>query len=137
METSHSDTISKLKFIGKLRIGDKINTHYLYIQPRGIYTSFARTFMNQDNRVNTLMFVEETITRSFALLETYENTSLVFHHMLDDIMHALDGLDNLRETYMNDTKFWCDISTLMQTIDVKMSFYKKYKNNESENIASV
>ena len=57
---SNKEVISKLKFIGKLQKGEKINVRMLYVQQDGIVTQFLRTFL-QDNRTKTLGFVQDTI----------------------------------------------------------------------------
>ena len=49
--------ISRLKFIGKVQKGDKINVKYMFIQPDGIFTRISRSLINHDNRNNTLNFV--------------------------------------------------------------------------------
>ncbi len=47
-----NEVISSLKFIGKLKKGDKINTKFMYTQPDGVWTRFSRTFINQDDPIN-------------------------------------------------------------------------------------
>ena len=130
MDTTQ-DIISKLKFIGKIKKGEKINTRHMYVQPNGFGTSLSRTFVNQDNRGNALSFCQETIYRSFELLVTYERSlaktdKQLFKNMLDDLQSAMSGLNNLKYTYINDTKFCCDMDTLLQTINAKLiNFTKK------------
>ena len=111
---SNQEIISKLKFIGKIKKGEKINTRHMYVQPDGLSTSIIRTFIYQDNRGNVLNFCQETISRAFELLVTYERSEknteqVLFGHLLTDLQHATNGLANLKFTYIADTKFCCDI----------------------------
>ena len=89
---SGKEIISSLKFIGKLQKGDKINTKFMYRQPDGLPTRISRTFINQDNRHNTINFIQ----------------------------NSREGLVNLKETYACDLKFCCDMDTILQTIHSKL-----------------
>lgn len=120
-----NEVISSLKFIGKLKKGDKINTKFMYTQPDGIWTRITRTFVNHDNRHNTLNFVQRTIYNAFGVISTYEKSSKVSDknmckNVIEDLKNAKVGLNNLRETYSEDLKFNCDISTLLQSIESKL-----------------
>ena len=125
---SNQEIISKLKFIGKIKKGEKINTRHMYVQPDGLSTSIIRTFIYQDNRGNVLNFCQETISRSFELLVTYERSEknteqVLFGHLLTDLQQATNGLANLKFTYIADTKFCCDMDTLLQIITARLDGY--------------
>jgi len=127
MDTAQ-DITSKLKFIGKLKKGEKINTRHMYVQPTGFGTSLSRTFFNQDNRGNALSFCQETVSRSFELVITYERSSkttdkALFINLISDLNAAMIGLTNLKCTYINDTKFCCDMDTLIQRIKARLDEY--------------
>ena len=120
-----NEVISSLKFIGKLKKGEKINTKFMYTQPDGFFTRLSRTFINHDNRNNTLNFVQRTITNSFDIISKYEKSEKksdikMLSNIINDLQNAKTGLKNLKETYSEDTKFGCDISTLLQSIDNNM-----------------
>lgn len=131
---SNQEIISKLKFIGKIKKGEKINTRHMYVQPDGLGTSIIRTFIYQDNRGNVLNFCQETISRAFELLVTYERSEnntehVLFSHLLVDLQQATTGIMNLKFTYIADTKFCCDMDTLLQIITAKLD---GYTNKESD-----
>ena len=120
-----NEVISSLKFIGKLKKGDKINTKFMYTQPDGVWTRFSRTFINQDNRHNTLNFLQRTIFNAFEVITTHKHSKKqseikMIKNIIEDLKNAKTGLSNIRETYSSDLKFNCDISTLLQTIDSKL-----------------
>lgn len=125
---TNQEIISKLKFIGKLKKGEKINTRHMYVQPNGIGTSLSRTFIYQDNRGNALNFCQETISRAFELLITYERSEknsdkTLSTNLIHDLQQSTNGLNNLKFTYITDTKFCCDMDTLLEGINAKLENY--------------
>jgi hypothetical protein len=128
---SNKEVISRLKFIGKLQKGEKINVKLMYVQQDGIVTQMARTLL-QDNRSKTLSFIQDTVNRSFELIAFYDKTNKVSEQIMcknlyEDLKKSKNGLVNLKDTYMEDIKFCCDLDTLLQLIDAKLSeFEVKY-----------
>ena len=121
-----NEVISRLKFIGKIQKGDKINVKYMFVQPEGVITSISRTVINQDNRNNTLNFVRNTIKQTFEIISKYivsNNHSNILYcgNIIKDLKNSKSGLINIKDTYLSDIKFTCDIDTLLQEIDVKLS----------------
>ena len=132
----NQEVISRLKFIGKLKKGEKFNTKHMYIQPNGIGTSISRTFIYQDNRGNALSFCQETIFRAFELLITYERSyidseKLLFRNLLKDLQQSMTGLKNLKSTYNTDTKFCCDMDTLLENTNSRLNYFLvKYTDDD-------
>ena len=133
---STDDIISKIKMIGKINPDDKISVRGMYIQKRGLITSFSRTLINNDNRENTLTFLINTIKKAFEILSHYyivyekdkkAGDKLMFINLLTDIKNAKTGLYNLKDTYDSDIMFCCKIETLIQEIDAKLI---EYQNNQ-------
>ena len=125
MDANNKETISRLKFIGRIQIGDKVNLKDMYIQPDGLFTQIYRT-INQDNRSKTLIFVQDTINKTFEILRCYDNSSkssdkLMCLNLVNDLKNSKNGIINLKETYNNDIKFTCDLDTLLEIIEAKLS----------------
>lgn len=121
---SNKETISRLKFIGRIQIGDKVNLKSMYIQPDGLITQLLRS-INQDNRSKTLIFLQDTIAKTFEILKCYETSTrlsdqIMCTNLISDLRNSKSGLSNLKETYNLDVKFVCDLDTLLQTIDAKL-----------------
>ena len=121
---SNKETISRLKFIGKIQIGDKVNLKSMYIQPDGLITQLLRS-INQDNRSKTLIFLQDTISKTFEILKCYETSpknsdQIMCSNLILDLKNSKHGIHNLKETYTQDIKFVCDLDTLLQTIDAKL-----------------
>ena len=135
---SNKEVISNLKFIGKLKKGDKINTKFMYVQPDGITTRISRTFINYDNRNNALHFVDKTVNDAIKLIELYSDSNKMLEkkmcrHLVDDLKASKVGLVNLKETYSEDLKFKCDMETILQSIDSKLSeMFEEHEEEEEE-----
>ena len=117
------EIISRLKFIGRIQIGDKF-TKDMYVQSASVLTQILRIFY-QDNRYKTLVFVVDTINKSFEILKCYEHSKktsdkMMFNNLIKDLKASKQGLANLKETYCSDVKYNCDLDVLMQSIDTKL-----------------
>jgi len=122
---TNKETISRLKFIGKIEINDKIDLKNMCIAHDGLYTQLTRTVF-QDNRSKTLVFIQDTISKSFEILRCYEKSNknhekLMCLNVINDLKTSRAGLKNLKETYIADIKFCCDMDVLLEMIDAKLS----------------
>ena len=123
---SNNEIISRLKFISRIQKGEKVNTKYLYVQPVGFLTGLARTLFNQDNRGNTMNFIQSTIIRAFDILSSHKQSEkqserITCINILQDLKKCKGGLVNLKDTYVIDVKFCCDLDVMIQEIDAKIS----------------
>lgn len=139
MDNNKQETLSRLKFVGRVKKNEKINVKGLFVQPNTFSTSVSRTFYYFDNKYNTLEFLRITIKDSFEIHKFYEKSETPFErqlsaNILHDLSAALQGLINLKITYANDIKFGCDIDTLIEEIEAKLNSagYHKKKINENE-----
>ena len=134
---SDKEVISRLKFIGKVQKGEKINVKYMIIQPVCLKTALSRTFFNQCNRQNTLNFIRNTIKNTFDIIQKY-STSInksekhVCKHIIFDLEQSQKGLVNIKSTYLDDLKVCCDIDTLLQEIDAFLNTNKKENNEDKD-----
>ena len=67
MDSGTSEILSRIKFIGRIQKGEKVNVRYMYVQPDSWLTRFSRTFFATDNRMNTYHFIDNTIKRCFEI----------------------------------------------------------------------
>jgi len=126
---SDKEVISRLKFIGKVQKGEKINVKYMFVQPEGISTRISRTWVNQCGRQNTLNFLRNTITRTFEIISSYsssnnESKRHICTHVINDLKLSKKGIVNLKNTYLDDLKIGCDLDTLLEEIDAFLSGLK-------------
>ncbi len=126
---SNSETISKLKLIGKLQNGDKLNTKYVFIQKDSFLTRISRWLYWQDNRQNTINFVRNAIYSTFTLIITLKKSNkrydnLILLNIVEDLECAKQGMVNLKNTYADDIKFCCDLETLLEAVEVELTKHR-------------
>ncbi len=120
-----SDTISKLKFIGRINKGEKVNTKFLFVQPANeLLTKVSRTYYGVD-RLKTFNFVQKTISESFRIIDRCRKSEEAFdkkmcENIIIDLNVARKGIMNLRETYEEDVKYCCDLDTMLEGVDSKL-----------------
>ena len=139
MINEEDDNISKLKFIGKLKKGDKINIKYMVVQQNNLITKLNRTLYNVDNRTNTLNFISDTVKKGFEELLLHINNNTVFdNNIANNITADLDnckiGLGNMKDTYSDDLMFCCKIDTILQEIDARLEEIKSNKLDHNNNL---
>lgn len=125
-----SEIISKLKFIGKIGKGEKVNVKNLYVQPDGFLTKISRSFINYDTRENTFNFISTILKRSFEILSIHLSSKLqkdeiISNNLIKDITDSKTGIENLKETYSEDVMFCCKLETLIEEIDTKLAELNK------------
>ena len=127
MNDSNKDfeTLSRLKFIGHIKKGERIDVINVSVLRPSILTSLYRTFIHRDNRTNALHFIRETVTSAFEIVEFSESGSQDLRNIVADIRAALLGIQNIRCTYSTDLKFCCDIEIVEQFINTKLSLFSK------------
>jgi hypothetical protein len=115
----------------------------MLIQPNNMITSVYRSLIIFDNRNNTLIFILDTIKKSFeellSHLEKAQNNIFdlnISTNMIEDLSNCKIGLSNLKDTYVDDLMFCCKIDTIIQDIDARLeqikskySFIKQKTNN--------
>lgn len=123
---TNKEVVSRLKFISRINKGEKINVRsaYPFVQQDDMTTRLSRTFYYKDNRGNALNFVRNTIDRSFEIVNLYKSgkrsEKAMCGHIVEDLKRAKNGINNLKETYITDTMFCCDLDTILQEIDAKL-----------------
>lgn len=124
METTH-EVITRLKFIGLVKKGEKISVKNLSVQQMNMFTSLSRMF-NQESRETTLDFLTSTVNRSFEIIQlcissNKSSEKRLCINLIEDLMKSMTGLINIQTTYSDDRLFWCHIDTLIQGIEVKLN----------------
>lgn len=131
MSSFEEDNISRLKFIGKIKKGEKINVKDMAVQPNNMYTKIHRSLVIVDNRNNTLNFILDTVKKSFDELLIHLDKSQenlfdlnISTNMIQDLENSKNGLNNLKDTYLDDLMFCCKIDTIIQDIEARLEEIK-------------
>jgi len=119
-----SETLSRLKFLGYIQKGNKVDIKNMSLQEDGWTTRLYRTIIYPDNRHQTLKFIKEIIVKSFEILNfniINPDSNFSCSFIIQDLIKAQDGIINLKDTYDTDYKFTCDIIVLLQGISSELS----------------
>ena len=130
------EIISRIKFIGRIQKGEKINVRYMYVQPDSWLTTLSRTFFNADNRMNTYTFLENTIKRCFDIIIINKDSVKISErclvvNIITDLKTALEGIQNLKDTYGSDVMFCCKLDTLIQETSSSLLEFEQLLQDES------
>jgi L-rhamnose isomerase len=123
LKMNASETISRLKFLKNIKIGDKIDTESISLQPDTWLTPLTR-WINGEDKKKTLNFLKNTLDAALELYKVYSNVPLYQEQNLQvvkDFNDALRGIINLEDTYSTDLKFVCDLQTLSENTRMKLS----------------
>jgi hypothetical protein len=131
------DVLTRLKFICKVKSGEKIDVTHLQLHENNVWTRLWRTLIaRHESRKNTYDFIKTTIADGLSICNMYIQfhkivSSKLFHNTLCDIIPALN---NLKETtYSQDKWFVSQIETLIATLETKLSeLEKKYETLNKE-----
>ena len=125
------DLIAKIKFISKIKQGEKINTKSgFFMQNDSLISRISRSFYYQDTRTNTISFIADTLIQVFHLLKLYMTTSKISDitmciNVIEDINNMKKGIINLQQTYQDDAIIVSKLETFVQEIDSKLLEFKK------------
>lgn len=123
---NNEEVLSKLKFIGFIEKDEKLNIRYMTKHPNDWRTTLSRSFIYPDNRNNSLNFVRNVISRSFEIIEHNHTKNVqLCRAITTDLERSKKGLQNLKYTYSDDTKFCCDLDVLYEKIVTHLSVLKE------------
>jgi hypothetical protein len=134
------DLISKLKFVGRIKQNEKVNTKYLYTQNNNYATSITRSLIYQDSRENLVTFLNDVMVKAVKLISEYSEShelskKKLCANVFEDFVNSKEGLKNLIVTYKHDTMFGCRLDTIIQHIESKeFEFNKKIQKIVQENV---
>lgn len=126
-----SAIISKLKFISKIRVGEKIDVKNMKIIKPTIAHRLYRSIISRESKENTYDFLKDTFNvalemiyyYSESLSSSYNTTGSLDKDALtvlkENLHDALHGAQRLTETYIDQTKFVCDLETLIQNVQLR------------------
>ena len=126
MDSNTSEIISKLKFVGRIQKGEKINVKRMYVQQDSWITSISRTVFATDNRMNAYHFIDNIIKRAFEIINLNNSAcrlseKYLVSNIISDIKQSIKGLYNLKETYASDVMFCCKLDTLIQDTNSRLA----------------
>lgn len=121
-----------LKILSKLQANDKLDTKgtLFKIEQPGYLPIFIIRFFQGDSREHTIKRIQELIQQGSFFIEDKRNEGQK-KDILDHLHKAINGLNNLKTTYMNDET---TIASLEYNIDIVTRILKKYNYFPEEEI---
>jgi hypothetical protein len=134
------DVIPRIKFIGKIQKGEKINVKHMNIQQDSIVTKIIRSFIYNDTRSNAYSFINTTIKKGFDTLYYYLNNvdkiydKTICQNLINDLKNCKNGMMNIKDTYIEDLMFSCKIDSLIEEteariLDIEQKYMGLFKEN--------
>lgn len=125
-EHSVQSTISKLKFISKIKEGEKIDVSTLTLCDSSWLSSLYRTLLRRgESREATLIFIRGVIGEAFDLAYIYLCKEERFYRdigktIIISLQESKSGLLKLTNSYSDDRMFVSKIEALISTLDTKI-----------------
>jgi hypothetical protein len=148
MTEENKDLITKLKIIGQAKKGYKLNTRTLqYQRANSAFASFVRSFISVNNRNDTMRMIKTVISQSLETLHCKiahadQMSKFVAQTLIRDLVQAQTGINELQETYEDDTDFCCSMKTQNDFITAYLNSLRQTVPdlfigvNESKNVHS-
>jgi hypothetical protein len=119
------EIIPRIKFIGKIQKGEKMNVKHMQIQQDTIITKIFRSFIYNDTRVNTFTFINTSIKKAFEVLLMHIDSDKPFdrticQNIMSDLRQCRFGMQNVKDTYMDDLMFCCKMDALMEETNARI-----------------
>lgn len=126
---SITEIVTRIKLIGSIKEGEKLNVKNMCIQPVSLWTSISRMFY-QESRDDTAHFISSSLNRAFEIINSKLNSNRVSDNVfckncIIDIKAAIIGIKNLQNTYTFDRRFCCFMETLIENTESQL--FELYK----------
>jgi len=130
-----NNILSKLKFLSKIKIGEKINSKYYFVRDNNsILQRFLRsmrnlTAENSENKNSTLEFISDTVNRTIHLICIYKKSNNIYSKQISDLLienlnDTKTGIKNLTKTYEDDRIFVSKLESFIESFDLKLQNIK-------------
>ena len=108
------ETIIKVKLIGSLKVGQKINTKYLLVQEDSLLTMISRRLYGE-SRTNSVLFCRNAIEQIMNM-DKRINDPNIKKTICNDLVQAKLGLIALQETYVGDVRVVSELEEILSQI---------------------
>ena len=128
-----NDIISKLRYISKIKSGEKLNVKELFVRDNNeIWQRFLRTMRNNilwedsESKESTLVFINTVTDEALNLVCFYrKDYNNEFNMSIADMLtgnleEALKGMESLLDTYKDNRIFSSLIETMMGTLTLRL-----------------
>lgn len=137
-EKEVNEVVSKLRFISKMKEGEKLDVQTLRLYENCATTALHRTFIaRNESRERTLEFIRESTQDAFNLTMKYLTKQEHFYKdvgsmIIKAIQEIKPALVGLKKTYEDDRMFVAKVETFEGTLDTKILDLKRQLEIGSE-----
>ena len=128
------DISTKLKFISMIEPDQRVNVN----QTLSLHSKYSwmnrlrRTYVGTEGRQATHEFIKDTINRSYELLLSLRHSNSeydmqVYRKIIMELMAVENGIRSLIETYQKDPEYVSILSTLIDSLKIKIRELCDYK----------
>jgi hypothetical protein len=131
-----NDIISKLRYIAKVKSGEKLNVKELFVRDNNeIWQRFLRTMRNGvlwedgESKESTLAFLTSVTDEALNLICFYrKEVDNEFNNNIADMLtrnleDALKGMESIIDTYKDNRIFSSQIETMMGTLTLRLKAF--------------
>jgi len=126
------DLLATLHFIAKIQEGEKLDTKYRTLYQDTLTLKLYRTIFRGGNesRDTTYKFISETIDKALDLSKKYLKSTVPYDvsigcTIIDGIINAKSGINEIKKTYTGDQNFISKIEALLDILELKLNEIKK------------
>lgn len=118
--SKNREVATRLKFIGTLKSGQKVDPSNLTTENNTLLTPLRRMFFGISRDV-VLKFFSDTIERTFEIVKATCGSNHVAEkifcsNVINDLIKSTEGLKEQQITYDDDEMFKCELDTLIESI---------------------
>jgi len=133
IELTQEDIFVNLRLISKIEVGNKLIQSEKHVNIDNSYFSSIVRWYYGCNRKETIKFINIILQKSFELndkllIEKNENSAQILLRLNNDFKNALNGLNNLKQTYSSDKLIQSEIDVMIDNITLKLDLNSKNLN---------
>jgi len=118
------ETVSNLKFISKIREGEKVDVQSRQLCSNDWTTSMYRTFVSRkESRSFTFEYLRTVVEEAIKMIKNFmhdDSKSNMAIVIIDSLKESKVGFTNLKKTYCDDRMFASKIETLLSSIETQI-----------------
>ena len=128
------DVFINLTLLSKIEVGDKlVNTSSKHMNIDTSYFQFITRWFKGSSRTNSIKFINQVLIKAFEyndnlLEQKSEENAITLFRLTSDLKNALNGLNNLKQTYSLDKLIQAELDVMIDNIRNRLDTNSKNLN---------
>jgi hypothetical protein len=128
------DVFINLTLLSKIDVGDKlVNTGSKHMNIDTSYFQFITRWFKGSSRTNSIKFINQILVKAFEyndslMEEKTEDSAITLFRLTADLKNALNGLNNLKQTYSADKLIQSELDVMIDNIRSRLDVNSKNIN---------